>query len=376
MKILLSNEQRSIQRAVHEFTKGEFDEDTIPELLKKGRFPEKIWKKACELGFIGLCYPEEYGGQSCDMMDQTLVIEEMCRKDSSVGIALGLADMGAELICFLGSTDQKKKYLSRIAKGKLLSVAIFPDTDQNNACISKNLKLIKESDGFRLNGNANYVFNADLAGLFVIQCSGDDGECFVLLDKETPGVSVDPIGSKLGINMLSWQKVYFDHVKVGDEAIMPVKRRESLEDYQLQRLLKVCSMYLGIAQGAYDQALAYSKQREQFRQKIAEFQGIRHKLVDMYRELKAARCLVYHTGIMMDKGQADISDMTVAKLQAEHAALHVSYEALQIFGGTVYMIEIPIEHYYRDARMMQTLTGRSIFQKDRIAQFIIGKMNG
>ncbi len=375
MKFTLSNEQRSIKRAVHEFTKGEFDEDKILALLHEGRFPEKIWKKACALGFVGICYPEEYGGQQCGAMDQILVIEALCTKDSSVGIALSLADMGAELICALGAAGQKKKYLPRLSKGKLLSTALFSDTDRDDACSAKNLVLSVDGDCFRLNGKSDHVFNADLAGLFVVQCCKDDGECFAVVDKDAVGVSINALGRKLGMGMLSWQEVSFNDVRVGTEAVMTVEKGKSINDFSQNRLLKISSMYLGIAQGAYDQALIYSKQREQFRRKIAEFQGIRHKLVDMYADVMAARSLVYHCGAMADKGPMDLADLTVVKLQAERAALEVTYQALQIFGGSGYMVEIPIEHYYRDARMLQVLTGRTIFQKDRVARFIIGGVN-
>lgn len=374
MKFMLTEEQRSIQRAVNEFTKGEFDEDTILDLLQTGQFPEKIWRKACRLGFVGLCYPEKYGGQACGLMDQVLVTEALCRKDSSAGIALTLVDMGADLISTLGTEEQKKTYLPKLAKGKLMSTVLFADVDHNDACSADHMTLSADGDNFRLNGYAGHVFNADRSELLVVQCCAPNGVCFAAVEKSTQGVQIKPLGGKLGLAMLSWQQVCFQDAIVSANAVVPIDSKEVLESLQQQHVLRICAMYLGIAQGAYEQALAYSKQRVQFRRKIAEFQGIRHKLVDMYGAVTAARSLVYNSGVLLDAQQIDPADLIMVKLQAEKSALDVTYEALQIFGGTGYMIEIPIEHYYRDARMLQGLTGRSLFQKDQVAQGIVGRL--
>ena len=372
MKFMLTEEQRSIQRAANEFAKGEFDDDNILELLQGDRFPEKIWKKACKLGFVGLCYPEACGGQECSLMDHVLVVEALCRKDSSVGVALSLSDMGADLIKALGTEDQKKRYLPRLAKGKLMSSALYADADRNDACSADHLVLQEEADVFRLNGQAQYVLNADRAGILVVQCCGSDGNAFVVLEKETDGVTINPQGAKLGMGMLPWYEVGFENVRISRDAVISGVSQMAMNDFRKQQLLKTSAMYLGLGQGAYDQALTYSKQREQFRRKLAEFQGIRHKLVDMYTAVTATRSLVYHCGELMEKGQIDLADLTVIKLQSERTAMDVTYEALQIFGGTGYMVEIPIEHYYRDARMLQCLSGRSLFQKDRVSREIVG----
>lgn len=375
MKFMLTEEQRSIQGAANEFAKGEFDDDNIIELLQGDQFPENIWKKACKLGFVGLCYPEECGGQECTLMDQVLVIEALCRKDSSVGVALSLVDMGADLIRELGNEDQKKRYLPQLAKGKRMSSALYADVDLNEACSADNLVLEEETDVFRLNGQAQYVFNADRAGILVVQCCGSDGNAFVVLEKETDGVTISPQGAKLGMAMLPWYAVGFKNVRIARDAIISGVSHTAMNNFQKEQLLKISAIYLGLSQGAYDKALTYSKQREQFRRKLAEFQGIRHKLVDMYAAITATRSLVYHGGALMEKAQIDLADLAVLKLQSERTAMDVTYEALQIFGGTGYMVEIPIEHYYRDARMLQCLSGRSLFQKDCIAQMIVGKIS-
>ena len=374
MQFPLTSEQRSIQRAVNEFTRGEYDNDQIFALLKEGRFPERIWKKACQLGFIGLLFPEECGGQECSLMEQILVTEAMCRKDSSVGIALTFADMGAEIICALGSALQKKR-LFAITKGKHISAAIFFDLDKNSAASASGMMLTKDAGTYRLNGRSRHVFNADLADFYIVQCRFEGGQGFVLVEKGAIGVSVAAMGSKLGLGMLAWYEVAFDDVEVACEQLLLTDSADYLKSFPQHRLLRIAAIYVGVAQGAYDQAIAYSKQRVQFKRKLAEFQGIRHKLADMYRQLTASRSLLYHAGSLLSEAtNLDIADLTMVKLQAEETCRYVCYEALQIFGGTGYMVEMPIEHFYRDAVMLQAMSGRSIFQKDRLAEHIIGRL--
>ena len=355
------------------------EESLIPTIFwrcwKAANFPKKIWKKACQLGFIGLCYPEQFAGQQCGPMDQLLVTEAMCRKDSSVGIALAMADMGSDVIRILGNDAQKKRCLTPMAKGKSMSSTVCADVDQNDDGCTQGIVLTAQSGEFILNGKAQYVFNADHAALLVVQCCGPDGQTFLALNKNIEGITVRPLGKQYGLGLVLWHEVSFENVKVPKDAILGNVSQNTLDQVNTEKLIKICAMYLGLSQGAYDQALAYSKQREQFKRTLSQFQGIRHKLVDMYTALTGIKSLVYHGGQLMEQEQADLADFLVIKLQAERAALDITYEAMQIFGGTGYMIEIPVEHYYRDARMLQCLSGRSLFEKDRVARQIIGPLN-
>lgn len=381
MKFALTEEQKYIQKAIREFTRGEFDEDQILELLENRDFPQNLFRKACKLDFVGVGYPEEFGGQACGMMEQVLVIEEFCRKDSSVGIALGSADAGAEIVCAWGNDAQKQKLLPGLAKGKLVSTVLFGDVDAREDGRPAAL-LTPAGDGtFRLNGKADFVMNAERADVFIVQAQmGADapatGCAFALLKRNTPGVTLQALGEKLGIGVIAWHHVILQDVVVTEaDIVRPADEgRGAMLDFQKIHLLRIAAMFLGIAQGSLDMALRYARQRVQFNRKIGEFQGIRHKLADMYMDLQATRALVYAAadGHLYDHG--DLHDLLGVKLTAERTAMHLTDEALQIFGGSGYMIELPVEHFYRDARTLRALSGRTVFQKDVIAQAIVGHL--
>jgi alkylation response protein AidB-like acyl-CoA dehydrogenase len=383
MEFPLTNEQKYIQKAVREFARGEFDDDQILELLQGGSFPQTLLKKACKLDFIGLCYPENCGGQGCGLMEQVLVIEELCRKDSAAGIALSTVDAGAEVIAIFGNEKQQKKYLPPFTKGKAISAFMYADADDGEGSPMSTSLTPGGKDTYLLSGEAAFVFNADLAELLIVQTqlaadsASAGGSVFALVGKGAPGVSIIPMGDKLGMGMLSWHKVIFQAVEVFEADVIrpePSVMEGGIRFRQIH-LLRMAAMYLGLAQGAFDLALTYARQRVQFNRKIGEFQGIRHKLADMYVNLQAGRSLVYAAAANCDRGQVEPHDLLTVKLVAERTALFATDEALQIFGGSGYMVELPVEHFYRDARTLRAFTGSKMLQKDLIAQAVIGRIS-
>ena len=381
MRFTLTEEQKYIQKAVREFTKGEFDEDQILGLLENRDFPRDLLKKACKLDFIGVCYPERFGGQGCGLMERVLVIEEFCRKDSSAGIALSLADAGAEVICAWGDDTQKKKYLPDLAKGKMVTAVSSAISTPGKMAGRPPFWRPRQTEAFDWMECAGFVLNAERAEVLIVKAQIDADAAapicaFVLLDRHTPGVTLQPLGEKLGIGTIPWHNVRFDAVTVAaTDIVRPGNNGQTgMLDVQRIHLIRSAAMYLGMAQGALDMALRYAKQRVQFNRKIGEFQGIRHKLADMYVDLQATRAFVYAAAGAHERQPADLHDLLAVKLQAERAALFLTDEALQIFGGSGYMVELPVEHFYRDARTLRALAGRTFFQKDVIAQAIIGNL--
>lgn len=373
----LTEEQRNIKRAARDFVEGEFDEDLILELEKNNQFPHEILKKACKLGFIGIHYPEDFGGQGYGLFENILVIEEFCRKDSGVGIALSSADMGADLILKFGDDGQKRAFLTPITKGMAISSLVCPKNRESN---SFSIPLRKNRDQYVLNGETTYVVNGSLANFFVLYCRNDsedkqlkESNLFVIVEKDSNGVRILDIGDKLGMRMLSWNKLILSGVEITQKEVLRAGNNhlDQLTEIQKVTRIKTGAQALGLAQGAFEQALSYSKQREQFGKKIAEFQGIRHKLSDMYIKIQAARLLIYNTAYQCHQKGIALIDATTVELYAEMAAVEVTDESLQIFGGAGYMIETPVEHFYRDARMIRAFSGRRSFQKDVIANYII-----
>ena len=384
MKFNLTDEQQYIQKAAREFAKGEFDDDAILELIQGRKFPDQLLQKACKLDFLGICYPEAYGGQACGILDYVLLIEELCRKDSSAGIALSNVDAGAEVLCALGSENQKKALLPRLAKATAVPAVICGDLDSGSDCPAGiSLKAGSAPGEFFLEGTADCVLNADRADLMIVRVrpevpdpSGAEDPLFVLLDPKKPGVVVSPMRDRLGMDMVSCCEVRIQGANVTEDDLIRAPKGSSPSPFPLHgvNLVRTAAMFLGIAQGAFDLALQYAKQREQFKRKIGAFQGIRHKLVDMYVDLQAARSMVYAVAASAEDRDAAAKDSLAAKLVAERSALFITDEALQIFGGSGYMVELPIEHFYRDARTLQATLGRRIFQKDVLAGQIIGKI--
>jgi alkylation response protein AidB-like acyl-CoA dehydrogenase len=377
MSLQLSGRQRNIQWAAREFAQKEFEADLVLDLDRTGQFPRTIWEKACQLGFVGIYYPKEYGGVGLGVFEQVLVIEEFCRADSGIGIALATPDLGSEAILKFGNEKQKETFLVPLAKGKAISSLLYPVEEEQGAKSSSFILRKMEKDQYSLNGYGEYVLNGSLANFLVVCCSlqCEKNLFFVLIEKGTKGLKMVEMGKKLGMRMIPWHKLTIHEVEISQENILGLHHEgvDQLIEVQKALMIKVGGLALGIAQGAFDRALAYAKQREQFGKKIAEFQGIRHKLADLYIKIKAARLLIYNAASNYDLNKNELCDIVTAQLFAERTAIEATDEALQIFGGAGYMIETPVEHYYRDARIMRTLTGQEIPLKDIIAQSVIGR---
>jgi alkylation response protein AidB-like acyl-CoA dehydrogenase len=378
MDFQLSSRQRNIQWAAREFAQKEFEPDLVLDLDKTGQFPRSIWEKACQLGFIGICYPKEYGGLRLGLFEQVLVMEEFGRVDSGIGVALAIADLGSEAILRFGDEKQKERFLVPLAKGKAISTLWYPVVEKQSANSSGFILGRMEKDQYSLNGYGEYVLNGSLADFLVVGCSPrlEKDLLFVVIEKGSKGLKIIQMGEKLGMRMIPWHRLIIDELELSRENVLASRQEgmDPLSEVEKVLMIKAGGLALGIAQGAFDRALAYAKQREQFGKKIGEFQGIRHKLVDLYIKIKAARLMVYHAASNYDLNKHGLCDILAAQLFAERTAVEVTDEALQIFGGAGYMIETPIEHFYRDVRILWTLTGQEILQKDAIAHSVIGSI--
>jgi alkylation response protein AidB-like acyl-CoA dehydrogenase len=377
MKFLLTEEQNYIQKATRDFTKGEFDDDQILDLLEKKCFPKKMLKNACKLDLIGLTYPEAAGGQACEMMDNVLVIEELCRRDSTMGISLSTVDMGVELIARYGDKKMVKTWVSPVLKGKAVSALICPELGQEKSSVSYR----KEGEDLVLKGEAPLVINAGIADYFILVADPEDDastdkRILAVIPRETQGICVGESCDKLGLDMLAWHKVSFDDAKisVANLVLADPKEIDPLLVLQQNNLMKISAMFLGIAQGAFDLALGYARSREQFRRKIALFQGISQKIAQMYIRLQEGRAAVYNAASLYDRGGIDLHDLIAVKLTAQSVAELLTDEALQIHGGVGYMVEFPIEHFFRDVKCLRTFMGRKIFETDIISQKLIGNI--
>jgi len=383
MDFELTEEQKDIQKAAREFIQGEFDKEKILEWEQTHTFPNEIWKKAAKLGFIGIHFPEEYGGQGYGVSENILIVEEFCRKDSGVGIALSLADFSSEVVLRFGTHEQKKKYLIPVAKGEFISGGAYTEPNHGSDITVMSTTAVKEGDSFVINGTKTFITNGTLADFFIVLCQIDPsakptyrGQCTILVEKGTKGLEATEIMPKMGIRMTSTAELSFSGVRVPQSNLLGEENKgfyQVLEFFDESRI-EIAAQALGIAQGAFDRALDYAKQREQFGRKIVDFQITQHKLADMATKIETARLLTYKAAWNFDQKRIDPKLTSMAKMFSGKTAVEVADEAIQIFGGYGYITEYEVERFYRDAKITEIYEGTKEIQKNTIASALIGKL--
>jgi alkylation response protein AidB-like acyl-CoA dehydrogenase len=383
MDFELSKTQKEIQKAVREFAKGEFDKDLAMELEKNHEFPKKIWKKAGDIGLIGVHFPEAYSGQGLGCLEDILVVEELCRRDSTIGSAIALSSFASELIMHFGSEEMKQKYLPEVAEAKMLSAGAFTEPNHGSDITTMDTTAVKDGDEWVINGVKTFITNGGLAGFYSVLCQTDPdaspsyrGMSVILVEADRPGVSAVDVGEKMGIRMMATAEVTFKDVRVPLSHIIGEEGKgfyHVLHFFDESRI-QIAAQALGTAQGAYDRAVDYIKQREQFGRKIAQFQVTQHKVADMATKIELARLMTYKAAWNFDQGRIDPKLTSMAKMYAARTAVEVADEAIQLLGGYGYMTEYEVERFYRDAKITEIYEGTKEIQKNTIAGSLLGKI--
>ncbi len=383
MDFELSKSQKEIQKAAYDFAKGEFKKELALELEKNHEYPTDIWKKAGELGFIGIHFPEEYSGQGLGVLENILVTEEFCRRDSSIGSAIILASFASECVLRGGSEELKKKFLPEVAEGRMLSAGAFTEPDHGSDITSMHTTAVKDGDEWVINGTKTFISNGEIAGFFCVMCQTDDdvkpsykGISLILVEADRPGIGCSDVGEKMGIRMMKTNEITFKDVRVPLTNTIGEEGKgfyQVLEFFDESRIL-IAAQGLGTAQGAFDRALDYVKQREQFGKKIAQFQVSQHKLADMATKIELARLITYKAAWNFSQGRIDPKLTSMAKMFAGRTAVEVADEAIQLLGGYGYMTEYEVERFYRDAKICEIYEGTKEIQKNTIASAVIGKI--
>jgi alkylation response protein AidB-like acyl-CoA dehydrogenase len=383
MDFELTKEQKRIQQSVREFVKKEFQKELIAEWDEKHEYPKELWKKAAELGFIGIHFPEKYSGMGYGVMENILVAEELCRGDSTVGACLILAGFASEIILHFGSEDQKSRWLPRVAEGAMLSCGAFTEPNHGSDITLMDTTAVREGNEWVVNGSKIFITNAGpLAGFYSVLCQTSPdvkpshrGMSVILVEADRPGVSVTSVGHKMGIRPMYTGEVVFKNVRVPGENLIGEENKgfyQVLEFFDESRIL-IAAQGLGTAQGAYDRAVDYVRSREQFGQKISQFQVTQHKIADMATRLEQVRLLVYKAAWNFDQGRIDPKLTSMAKMAAGRMAVEICDEAIQLLGGYGYMQEYEVERFARDAKICELYEGTREIQKNTIAGVILGK---
>jgi len=383
MDFELTKTQKEIQKAVRAFAKGEFDKDLALELERKHEFPRKIWQKAGDLGLIGVHFPEEYSGQGLGCLEDILVVEELCRADSTIGSAVALSSFASELILHFGSPELKERFLPQVTEAQTLSAGAFTEPDHGSDITYMDTTAVKEQDHWVINGSKIFITNGGLAGFYSVLCQTDPdakpsyrGQSLILVEADREGLSTTDVGEKMGIRMMATAEVNFKDVRVPLSNLVGEEGKgfyHVLHFFDESRI-QVAAQALGTAQGAYDRALAYVKQREQFGKKIAQFQSTQHKLADMATKIELARLITYKAAWNFDQGRIDPKLTSMAKMYAARTAVEVADEAIQLLGGYGYMAEYEVERFYRDAKITEIYEGTKEIQKNTIAGALLGKI--
>jgi len=377
-----SKPQKEIKKAARAFARGEFDKELALEHDKNQTFPKTIRRKAAELGFIGIHYPEKYSGAGLGIVEQTILAEEFCKKDPSLGIALMFSGFASECLLRFGSDELKNKFLCKVADGEILSGAAFTEADSGYEVAGIKTSAVKEGNKWIINGHKTYVINGGEAGFYCVLCRTDlenkspEGISMILVEENCKGLDAVNCRNKLGMRMSAVSDLHFENVRVPFSNLIGKEGlgvRQALAFYDENRIL-TAALALGIARGAFSQALDYVKQREQFGKKIAQFRVTQHKFAEMAIQMEQAAFMTYNAAMNFDRGKKDSAMTAMAKISACRSALEVSGEAIQLLGGYGYMTEYGVERCYRDAKVMEVINGNTHLLKEIVAGNVMGKI--
>jgi alkylation response protein AidB-like acyl-CoA dehydrogenase len=378
----LTEEQELLQRTVREFAEAEV-KPLAREIDETGRFPHETFKKAADLGLTGVALPESEGGAGFDHVAYSIVIEEISRCCASTGVILSVQN---SLYCGslhrFGTEEQKKRLLTPFARGEKIGCYALTEPQAGSNAAAIETRAVRKGDVYIVNGTKAWITNGGVADAAIVYVKTDPekaekGISALVIERGAPGFKVGKEEKKLGIHATACVELSFADCEV------PVANRLGAEDEGYKIALSMLdggrvgigAQALGIAQGAYEEALKYSKQRVAFGQPIAEFQAIRFMLADMAMEIDAARLLVRRAAWKQDTGARFSMEASMAKLFSSEMATRVTHKAIQIHGGYGYSREYPVERMYRDARVTEIYEGTSEIQRLVISSWALKSLH-
>lgn len=383
---MLTAEHEAIRKAVRDFAEKQVAPIADRHDRENLEIPTHILKGMAELGYFGLTIPEEYGGLGLDYASMAVVAEELSRAWLSVGSVMTRNLITGTLLLAHGTEEQKRRFLPGIASGDLLTAAAFTEPDAGSDTAAISTRAVRQEDEYLVTGAKTWCTFANRAHILTTLARTDPdpkkrhrGLSILLAQKEPgdgfdpPAIAGEPIAT-IGYHGMKSFSLSFDGFRVPARNL--IGETENRGFYQLMATyesarVQTAARAVGVAQAAYEAALAYAKQRVQFGQAISNFQAIRHKLADMATEIEAARQLTYYACAMKDSGRRCDLEAGMAKVYAAEMAERVTSEAMQIHGGYGYSLEYPVQRYWRDARVFRIFEGTSEIQREVIAKRIL-----
>ena len=378
MNFSLSEEHLMIREAARDFAQNEL----LPEVIERDneqRFPAEQVKKLGELGFLGMMVDPKYNGSGMDTLSYVIAMEELSKIDASASVVVSVNN---SLVCYgleaFGTEEQKEKYLKRLASGEVIGAFCLSEPEAGSDATSQKTTAIDKGDHYVLNGTKNWITNGNSAEIYLVIAQtdrekGHKGINALIVEKGAPGFEIGPKEDKLGIRGSDTHSLIFNDVKV------PKENRIGEDGFGFKFAMKtlaggrigIAAQALGIAAGAYELALKYSKERKAFGTEISNHQAIAFKLADMHTQIEAARHLVYKAAWDKDQGENYDLSGAMAKLYASQVAMETTVEAVQIHGGNGFVKDYHVERLMRDAKITQIYEGTSEIQKIVISRSIL-----
>ena len=378
MNFDLTEAQEMVRQSARDFAEKRL-KPTALKFDEEEAIPRSLYQEAADLGFLGVMFPEEYGGLGLDYVAYAIAMEELARGNAAfqVGVTVHNSLVCSGIIKF-GTPEQKKRYLPKAAKGEWIGAYSLSEQGSGTDAGSLKCRAVVDGDDYVLNGTKAWVTNAGFADFFLVFVSTspelkNKGVSALLIDKGAPGFSVGKKEMKLGIRASDTRELIFKDCRVPRTQLIG-KENEGFK-IALTQLdngrVSIAAQAVGIAQAAFEEAVAYAKQRQQFGKAIADFQLTQAKIARMSMDIDAARLLTYRAASLMAQGKRCTREASSAKLFASQACNRVCFDALQIHGGNGFVREFPVERYFRDARITEIYEGTSEVQHLIIAREVL-----
>ena len=379
----LSDEHKMIRDAARNFAQNEIV-PVAAEFDESGEFPHKTVKKMGEMGFMGIEMPEQYGGAGMDTLAYVLALEEICKADASHGVIMSVNNsLYCHGILKFGTEEQKKKFITPIASGKSIGAYSLTEPQSGSDAGAMKSRATRDGNGYILNGRKSWVTSGPVADYYVVFMMTDPknkqkGVSAFLVEANTPGLTRGKKEPKLGIRASATSELIFEDCRVPAENLLGKEG----EGFKIAMTvldagrIGIATQALGIAEAAYEATRQYAVDREAFGQPIGAFQGTGFKIADMKTRIEASRLLIYNAALAKTKsketGGRYSLEASMAKLFASETAMYVTHQAVQIHGGMGYSRELPIERYFRDAKITEIYEGTSEIQRLVISRSEMG----
>jgi alkylation response protein AidB-like acyl-CoA dehydrogenase len=374
----LTDEQREIQRLAREFS----DAEIAPYVLEwdeSQTFPVDVMKKLADLGFLGVLVPQQYGGSGLGYVEYVAIIEEIARVDGAIALSVAAHNsLCSNHLFMFGSEKQRSKYLPGLASGQWLGAWGLTEPEAGSDASGTQTTAVRQADGYVLNGSKTFTTHGTYGDVFVLMAVTDRakenrGISAFVVEKGTPGLRAGKKENKLGCRASDTSEVILENCRVPSENLVGQEGEGFINCLEILDggRISIAALAVGMAQGAFDASLKYSKQRRQFGKAISEFQAIQWKLADMATEIEAARLLTYRAAALRDQGKRTTKESSMAKLFASEISVRVANEAIQIHGGYGYVKEYAPEKFYRDSKICTIGEGTSEIQRLVIARQLL-----